>query len=194
MTNKSNRSIVREIDLRVGVQPDGSLRNTLTVDYAYPASLAENDPALTILELVTNPPTRDYHNLYQMFVPAGSDLTRSRVQRVVTVVDDEAHTSFNSALLLPYDGSERLRFDYVTPVLVRTEGELHHYRLQVQKQAGTFGDTLTVRVTLPAGAALAQASPEYTQVVSDDGIVSLDFDLRLVTDLWIEVDYTLNES
>lgn len=194
MTNKSNRSIVREIDLQVGIQPDGSLRNTLIVDYAYPASLAEHDPALTILELVSNPPTRDYHNLYQMFVPAGSDLTRSRVQRVVTQVDDEAHTSFNSALLLPYDGSERLRFEYATPVLVSAEEGIQHYRLLVQKQAGTLGDSLTVRVTLPPGAALVEATSGYEQTTSEDGIISLDYDLRLLTDLWIEVDYTLEDA
>jgi hypothetical protein len=184
--NKSNRSIVRDFTYDVDIQADGALNSRLTVAYNYPASLAENDPAV---DPAYHGPL-NYGNLLQMFVPAGSQLAASdNFMPEPRTITAEAHTAFVAPTFVEYDMSARYQVSYTTPPLVETLGTYRRYRLLVQKQPGTIAERLTVQITLPASALPISVSPEPAADYDLDRPV-LEFLLDLTTDQWIDVIFT----
>ena len=131
--NKSNRSIVRQLTYDVEILPDGVLQSRATVAYDYSALVARNDPAIHPRHYNYI----DYHNLLQVFVPAGSALTgASNLIVPPQSVTTDTHTIFVTQTEVEYNSGERFQFSYSTPALVERFGPYRRYRLLVQKQPG----------------------------------------------------------
>lgn len=183
--NKSNRSISRQLTYDVELQHDNTLRSRLTISYNYPATIAENDPAID----ARYHGQLTYNNLMQVFVPAESMLVDvNNLPQAPDIVESETHTAFVSRVTIPYDGGERFRFEYETVPLVGRVGEYAHYRLLIQKQPGTINEAVMIQVSLPPGATLISASPKPLAAYQLDQPV-FDFRLNLITDQWLEIIY-----
>ena len=114
-------------------------------------------------------------------VPADALLTGTKWEGIARVVTDEPGqlTIFDNFLLLPQSQSAESHFDYrLAPSVLSREGEDKVYRLMVNKQAGTDGDPLVVRITLPPGTNFVSSSPQPTNV---DG-QTVTFKAKLNTD------------
>lgn len=184
--SKSNYSIIRQLTYDVEIQPNGSLVSRLTVAYDYPEAVAANDPAVHPAHYNDI----DYHNLMQVFAPAGSLLTETNnLRRDPTTVATDTHTAFVAMTEVAYNSGERFQFVYNTPVLVETFGPYRRYRLLLQKQPGMLGEVVSVQVRLPPGAQSVSTSPEVVANYRLEQEI-LEFRVELVTDQWIEVIYT----
>lgn len=185
LTNKSNRSIIRQLTYDVAIQTDGTLESYLAISYDYPAQLAETDPAV-------NPAHYgqiDYYNLLQVFVPAGSTLTNTdNLRHIPEEHNTDAFASYVELVQVAYNSGERIQFSYVTPALIETIGQYKRYRLLVQKQPGMLRNAVSIQVILPEDAEVISASPQ--EVASYMlGQTVLEFQLVMTTDQWVEVIY-----
>lgn len=181
--NKSNSSVVRQLTYDVEVKADGSLASNTTIDYDFPASIAEKDPAIDPANGM-----HDYGNLLQVYLPAKSTPINSRIPDELKIVDDGAHVLLVTRFTLPYNGVESLQFSYTVPPVIETLGPYQRYRLLVQKQPGTRSDPVSVQVKLPKDATVVNASPAPAASYNLDQPV-LQFQLSLATDQWIEIVY-----
>jgi hypothetical protein len=96
---------------------------------------------------------------------------------------------FGTLLVVPGGASLETSFLFQLPAGVIAAGEGSNtwvYHLRIQKQGGTPPQALTVRVQLPAGAALLAASPEAQMEEGD-----LVFTIKLTEDVEIEVSYQI---
>jgi hypothetical protein len=189
LSNKSSRSIQRHTIYAAQITPEGYLNSQTTVEYNYPAALADDDPAI-IPENYNSLRLRDYNNLFQLHVPANSQLLSNETQwRVDTLVSSQ-HTTFVTFGSTHFDSSTSFTFNYSTPVIVNRQGPYYSYRLLLQKQPGQTGEMVDVHLTLPPHAALVSASRE-PQLHAEGEAVTLSFELLLNRDEWIEVAYEL---
>ncbi len=183
--NKSNRSILRQITYDVEILQDGSLNSTLSINYDYPESIAENDPAVRP-EHYGN---INYYNRFQVYAPDESTLMGTdNLDDTVSTIDLESHTQFVSAVVVEYNTSERVQFQYTSPPIIETFGEYRRYRLQLQKQPGTLSDVVNVQVKLPPGVTVVDMSPDPIARFELEQPI-LEFRVSLVRDTWIEVIY-----
>ena len=183
--NKSNHSIARDLTYDVDIQPDGTLKSRVTVNYDYSKQVAVNDPAV-------NPKYHgplDYDNLLQVFIPFGSVMgDTTSFPSPPHREDTPSLTRLISEVTVPYDSSERFQLTYTTTPLIETIGKYHRYRLLIQKQSGTMGDVINLQVSLPAKAKILDVSPAQSASYSLDRPV-LEFGLNLTSDVWIEIMY-----
>lgn len=185
--SKSSRSVSRHLTYDMSIESDGTLSGRLTVAYDFPASVAQQDPAVRPEHYGTD---IDYHNLMQVFVPAGSTLTGTdNLRDAPTVVAGATHTIFVSSIEIAYNSGERYQFSYTTPPRVETFGPFRRYRLLLQKQPGMLGEPVSVQISLPEGAHMVSTSPDVVATYSFDRQV-LEFRVILATDQWIEVIFT----
>jgi hypothetical protein len=183
--NKSNHSIIRQLVYDTSIQLDGSLNSRITIDYEYPASIAEQDPAV---DPQYHGPL-DYNNLLQVFFPVNSRVTEtSELLSSGEVIDDSAFTVMTTEFTVPYDSGQRLQFAYSTPPIVEPYGPYQRYRLLVQKQPGTLHDPVSIQVSLPTNATLISTSPEPAASYQLEQRI-LEFRADLVSDQWIEIVY-----
>ncbi|MBN1178145.1 MAG: DUF4012 domain-containing protein [Anaerolineae bacterium] len=143
-----------------------------------------------------------YWDYVRVYVPQGStllDATRIPVpgesllsgeddSGAVTVLPAEEGPwlTFGALGLLPTATTHTRRFVYTLPdAVVAWAGETGTYTLRVQKQAGSVRDPLTVRVRLPAGAALVASTPEPAAV--EEGWIV--YQLALATDVDIHLRF-----
>lgn len=183
--NKSNRSITRQITYDVRIQPDGTLDSRLAVNYDYLARVAELDPAIKPAHYNDI----DYHNLLQIFAPAGSTLhTSDGFPSTPQTVTTDTYTEFVSVVSVAYDTSERYQVAYTTPALVEQFGPYRRYTLTLEKQPGTLSDFATIQVTLPPGTTIISTSPEPSATFEIDSPI-LEFRVQLVNDETIEIVY-----
>ena len=181
--NKSNNSVIRSITYDVLISEDGSTNSKLGVFYDYPATLADNDPAV-------DPDFHgqlDYYAITQVFVPTGvipnteSDLQSFRLE------DTPTHTIFvNRNFELLYDTSEELEYLYSVPNAVEAVGDYQRYRLLIQKQPGARTQDVDVQIRLPQGTQLISSTPE-ADAVYDLSNQTLDFRIELDNEQWIDV-------
>jgi hypothetical protein len=180
--NKANRSVIRQLTYDVEIQPDRTLKSRLAMDYDYPARVADNDPAVG-----SQHGSISYRSLVQVIVPAGSTLTGTdNVIYEPTVVPTDEHTIFVSNMSLDYNESARLQYSYTTPALVEDDGAYWRYKLVIQKQPGTLGDSANVQVTLPAGAQVISVTPAAAASYSLEKPI-VEFRVELITDEEIEI-------
>jgi hypothetical protein len=183
--NKSNRSIIRQLTYDVEVQPDGSLRSRATVSYDYPASIAEQDPAI---DPVYHGPL-NYNNLMQVFVPRGAELQETgNITSRIHEIETDTHNVFVSRVEIPYNSGERFQFDYTSPPLIGSVGTYKQYRLLLQKQPGMRGEAATVQVILPSSAEIISTTPEAAATYRLDQLI-LVFRVQLTGDQWINIIY-----
>lgn len=157
--NKSNSSITRDLRYNVTLQPDNSVVSRLTIDYSYDAQVAAKDPAVAPQHYGSQ---KDYFNLFQLYTPVGATLTRTDGLQADVSIDSTSVsgvTIFATGMKVPFDSSVRLVFDYNSPDKVTVQDGYSIYRLRIQKQPGTRGDSVSVQVTLPPTATLVSTSP-----------------------------------
>lgn len=189
--NKSNRSVTRSLTYDVDIQTDRSVRSRLTVNYNYPASLADIDPAV-------NPEFHgpiEYNNLLQVFAPPGSILDQHSGDfiRQPRLTDYNGYGVLASWLTVPYDSSQRFQFSYTTPPIIERYGANYRYRLTAQKQPGTAGDPLSVQINLPEGAWIVSTTPEPDARYELQRSI-LEFRLSLTSDQTIEIIYGMSSA
>ena len=148
---------------------------------------------------------RCYWDYVRVLVPSGSQLlaaapaplpegTLARTFRgvqetpdTVTVEPGEGETTAFGAFFVIAGGESReMAFAYdLPPSVVQRNGTQSHYRLSVQKQAGTDAIPLEVRIRLPSGARVAASQPKPTSIDQDE----LIYELSLQTDQRVELQY-----
>ncbi|MBZ0285207.1 MAG: DUF4012 domain-containing protein [Anaerolineae bacterium] len=188
--NKSNRSIIRSMVYETIINLDGSLNSRLAISYEYPDLLAAFDPAVRPEHYWVR---KDYFNLFQIFVPADSqlldiDYDSWKVERV----SEDLYASFISFVQVPYDDSRQIELVYSTEPLVESFGDYRKYSLLFQKQPGVLTELLKLSIQLPKNTSIISViPPEYS--IDDQTQPELTLDLRLLTDQWIEVIYKVND-
>ena len=181
--NKSNNSIHRNISYDVNLFADGSAEQRLAIQYDYLAGIAANDPAV-------NPTYHGpllYLNRLQIFTTANSQLVDNNFTQLQTLNADNLVQHVTS-IFIEYNTSERFILNFQTNDLVQIHGNLSHYRLLIQKQAGARTQALNVRINLPQDARLVSVSPE-TGLIHGSDQINLDLLLEQNTDIWIDVYY-----
>lgn len=185
--NKSNNSVIRQTTYDAVIQPDGSVRGRVSVQWDYPDAIAALDPAV-------NPEFHgplDYWTLFQIFVPHRSAfLDQENVPYGLQHVHMPGRnlTNFTSRQVIEYDSGQRVQVAYETPPVVERTGDFSRYRLLIQKQPGMRQEGLNVQITLPPDAELITTSPEVAASYVLEQTI-LDFRLELVSDQWVEVIY-----
>jgi len=199
--NRASARVRQEIDYRVdlaGGLPQASLTlaytHTSAVDYPCVREIRYD----LVYEQMMD---RCYWDYVQVYVPQGSqlvDATRIPIAsealfsgegvsgEVMVRTSEEGPWEVFSVLgLLPTGATQTRSFDWTLPTdMVQWVGEDDgRYFLRVQKQSGTSGHPLTVRIRLPEGTVLLDASPEPSAV--DKGwiiyqvVLDRDWELRL---------------
>ena len=184
--NKSNHSVLRQLTYDVEVEADGSANSRATVAYDYPASIAENDPAV---DPEHHGPI-EYRNLLQVFVPptavVGEITGLPYAAETIPLPPD--YTLLTSQFTVEYDSTQRLQFSYNTPSVVEDLGGYRRYRLLIEKQPGMLPESADVQVALPANAQVVSVSPEADASYTLEQPI-LEFRLTQIADQWIEVVY-----
>lgn len=188
--NKSNHSVIRQLTYDAEIDQAGTVNGRVTVSYDYPASLADNDPAVD----PEHHGPLDYRTLLQVITPAGTDAIQSTdTEQPFRVVDQPEHTLITSLLTVPYDQAARVQYAYVTPALVEDFGPYQRYRLHIDKQPGTSGESISVQLALPPTASTVSIYPVPAASYDIDRPI-LEFRLQSTRDQWIEVVYQLSAN
>jgi len=188
--NKSNHSVLRQLTYDAEIDVDGTVRSRVAVSYDYPASLADNDPAV---DPEHHGPI-DYRTLLQIIGPADSaDIESGRPELPFRVVEQPDHTLVTTLLTVPFDQVERVQYAYTTPELVQTFGPYQRYRLHIDKQPGTSNEQINIQLSLPVGSTAVSIDPPPAASYDIDRPI-LEFRLQMLTDEWIEVIYRLPEQ
>ncbi|MDX2160917.1 MAG: DUF4012 domain-containing protein [bacterium] len=186
--NKSSRSVVRQITYDVRLMSDRAVESRASINYNFPASIAENDPAV-------DPEYHgqlDYFTLMQFFIPEAAQVQPGTTAVAnLEQVPHSPHTLLTGFVSLPFNTQQRVQFSYRIPDLIEPldDGVLR-YRLLIQKQPGSIGDAVTVQVSLPPDARFLSANPEPVAEYRLDTRV-LEFAVTTATDQWVEVTYAL---
>jgi hypothetical protein len=212
--NKANAIVQESLDYRVLVYADGTAQATLTVRHANPSTgqaVCDHDPryGADYQDLVN----RCYWDYVRVYAPAGSQLyaatahpvsadllvTGERQSGAVEILPEEGgKTVFSSFLVLPHGQEAETRFVYrLPPGTLQREDDGWHYRLWVQKQAGTDAIPLRVTLQLPPGSSAASSTPSDGQaggaVVQEPEPDSVVFDVTLEKDQVFDVHFQLDE-
>ena len=202
---KVNPLIERIVDYRVQLQPDGTGRAEVTLDYAHRGTQSgvvctpfPSYEGVTYERLLN----RCYHNYLRVMIPQGGRL-KSAIPHPVPgaylvtgkpsegraqMVPDEAGRSVVAQFfVVEYGQRLQARFEYNLPVVVTSEGGHWRYTLVLQKQSGTDALPVKVRLTLPPGAHWlpGRISPRPTLQSG----TSLEFDVSLDVDRQVQVDF-----
>ncbi len=186
--NKVNARITQSIDYRVDLANDGRSRAHLTVTYT-------NTAAVRLAECVYGPSygrvyedmmERCYWDYARLYAPWGSTLLLDARSPDLEVGSDDDKSTVATFFDLAPGSSHELQVNYLLPDgIVQGKGSAWRYTLLIQKQGGSAERPLTVAVTLPAGALLAEARPQPTNKAGD----TLFFAATLDRDLSFEVTY-----
>ena len=188
--NKSNHSVIRQMTYDADISASGAVQSRISVSYDYPASLADNDPAVD----PEHHGPLDYRTLLQVIGPANSTLAASANPNLrFSVAKQPEHTLLATSLMVPYDQGQRVQYTYTTPGIVETFGPYQRYRLHIDKQPGTVREAISVQLSLPSGASPVSIDPPPAASYDIDRPI-LEFRLQLTTDEWIEVIYRLPET
>lgn len=183
--NKSNRSVIRQLTYDVDITAEGSVQSRATVSYDYPASLADNDPAVD----PEHHGPLNYRTLLQVIGPADAQsVTSASDEHPYRVVDQSEHTLITTQFTVPYDQTARVQYAYTTPDLIETFGPYQRYRLHIDKQPGTLNEAVSVQLALPPGASIVSVDPVPAASYDIDRPI-LEFRLQATRDQWVEVVY-----
>jgi hypothetical protein len=201
---KVNPLIEEYVDYRVTLQPDGSGRATVTVDYKHLGAqsgvictpMVPYDTDVTYDKMMQ----RCYHDYLRLMVPQGSRLTSSAQRSVpgayllsgkiadgkaIALPDEAGRSVFGQFFVVEYGQSLQTHLEYDLPVVVAVESGHQRYLLTLQKQSGTGDVPSRVTLTLPAESRLIETTPRPT--VQSGAVI--EFNLKLDTDQTIVVDF-----
>ncbi|MPZ22003.1 MAG: DUF4012 domain-containing protein [Dehalococcoidia bacterium] len=188
-STKLNLVVEQSIDLELRFNEDTSVDHVVDVTYRneLPTWAAGRDPEL-VQRLMLDGLYGDY---LRLFAPLGSTLDSLLIDGqgvgAEAVEQEMGLLSFGRYFTVSPGAERRVSFAYDTPNLVEQAGGLFHYRLVMQKQAGTAGAPVSVSLVLPEGAVLEYATVDG-QIAETRG-VTLETDLSV--DRVIEISYRL---
>jgi hypothetical protein len=186
-SSKYNLVVQRASTLDVALAADGSATSTLRLDWQNDAG-KEGEPYDFLRQASINQ-KGVYGTWVRVLVPAAATLLDASGQAAAPIsgverVETEAgRTAFGNYLMVR-PGTADLTYRWETPGVVATAGEDRVYRLVIQKQPGMRSEPVTLRLTLPDGATLVDASEG---AVVDGQELGYRFDLT--EDQVIEVRY-----
>ncbi len=185
--NKSNSSVLRNLTYDVDIQANDVLSKRLTIGYEYPASLADLDPAV---DAEFHGPL-DYSTMVQVYAPTNTELVSNSTDIMLPIVDAQSELWLAStSFVVPFDDSRRVQFSYTSPNLIPRFGNYGRYKLLIQKQPGTIGDTVTVQVLLPPNTKVVESNPAPVATFAlDRPIVEYQFTLTVDQEIDLIFEY-----
>lgn len=177
--SKANALMEKSLTYEVALNDDGSGMASLTLGYEHTGSATNQE----CTQIVRYTEVRSYDELVQrcfwnylrLYVPPGSRLQDSTDHQVAadafafsegwegsaqTQEIGENYTVFSNFLIVPVGEAVTSSYRYTLPRVV-SGSDQKHYRLQILKQAGQKAIDLEVRVTLPQGSVLVDATPAF---------------------------------
>ena len=202
--NKVNRVVESHLDYTVSLEESGEATADLTVVYEHtgkgPDTCRHGTEyrGLTAYEQLIQD---CYWNYLRLYTPPGSELLQASEHPVpaeaftfaegweggAVVVDDEPTelSVFGNFLIVPPEATVESHYRYALPGVVQDDDEMQRYTLRVVRQPGVTPRELVVRVALPEGAQLVEATPAPEAV--EEGMVIFRTTLR--TDTLFNVTY-----
>ena len=197
--NKVNRVIESSMDYSVALHDSGEATADLTVVYEHTGT--GPDTCRHGADYVNLTSYEDlvqdcYWNYLRLYVPPGTELLAASEHPVpadaftfaegweggaVVIADDPSGLGVvGNFLIVPPGTTEESSYRYALPDVVQDSGDSQSYDLRVVRQAGANLRELTVRVALPEGAVLVEATPAPERVDGDTIIfrTTLDTDKR----------------
>ncbi len=180
--SKLNAVTDRSLDLEVRLDAYGNANDTLTVGWT---NGIDTDAGRPYRELPNLEDLRTMGMYFRLYVPE-----RSRLQAVSAgttaplgapsdMGDESGRMVIANYFRIP-PGSARLSYSWISPYPVDLGDDgIATYRLTVQKQPGLRPGPFHLRITLPAGATMLDASPGLT-VSGDVASVDTTFDRDIV--------------
>ena len=188
-TSKYNLVVDRSESLVVKLDETGSATNSLRLDWQNRAG-DEGDLYAALREFSEN--QEGWYGAYvRTLVPAGSELITARGSSVVDVRDAEyvqpesGRRSWGNYLLM-IPGESTLTYLWTVPEVATVTDAGWEYRLVIQKQPGARTSPIKVRIELPAGAVLLEASDGLQangERLLYEGELDTDLELRVLYEL-----------
>jgi hypothetical protein len=212
--NKANAAVDERLDYRVLVRADGSAQATLTIHYTNGSKHDKVcDPSPRYGADYADLIDRCYWDYVRVYAPAGAQLLGATAhpvsaEMVITkqaqagawelLPEEKGKSVFGVFFVLPSGQELQQRFVYELPpaTLTQMDGGWH-YRLLVQKQAGTEALPLCITLNLPPGARVETVTtPEDGGHVAfqqpEPGVVT--FATTLLKDRFFDVLYHVAPS
>lgn len=183
LSNKSSSSVVRDYTYDVDLHDDGTTSKRLTLSFDFPASLADNDPAV---DPEFHGPL-EYSTMVQVYGPDGSSLTQ--YPEDISFPTEDTLNGFwlvSTIFRIPYNDSRRIQYLYDSPVGYERFGNYGRYQLTIQKQPGTGADPITIQITLPLETEVVETSPPISAQFDLERPI-VEYQLRLDTDQQIDL-------
>lgn len=188
--NSTKLNMILRTALNVSIDLTGDASVAKTVSYSienpFPKWAEGRDPELVARLMFQGM----YGSYLRVYAPAGAVLRDVRFggQTVgpEAIETEFGYTTFGRYFPVLPGTSARLDVAYVTPDVVRADGNLRTYRLYIQKEAGTEATPLSLSLKLPEGARLESLLLDGEP---HRGGLTVSTDLR--TDRVIEVTYRL---
>ncbi len=163
--SKLNAVTDRDLELTIQLDEFGNARNDLAVTWT---NRIETEEARPYRELPFSEDLRVLGMYFRLLVPersrveAASGGSTSPITAPAEIGEEAGRTLVANYLRIP-PGSTTLRYAWVSPYPVElAEDGTATYRLTVQKQPGLLPGRLTLRIGLPPGATLIEASSGLT--------------------------------
>jgi hypothetical protein len=191
-TSKYNLVVERSTSLVVKLSEDGTALDSVRLDWTNEAD-RRGEPYAS-LRAYSNSEEGLYGAHVRALVPAGSELVAAsgraadEISGVGSVGEEAGRTSFANYLLIA-PGEATLTYAWVVPGAAVETDDGWEYRLVIQKQPGARAEPLSIRIDLPEGASVIEATEGA--VVDGDRV---RYETTLVTDLELRVLYELAEG
>jgi hypothetical protein len=197
---KVNVLVDRELDYEIQLHPDGTGTVNLTIAYTHRGTrsniacehLTQYSTSITYDALIH----KCYYNYLRVYVPESSELIRAVPHpapgeylireeptsgEAVRLRSEHGRGVFAQFFVVPYGERRVVKWTYELPQVSYQEGELWHYSLLMQKQAGLRTMPVSVTVHLPPAMQLRSAipSPEESAAQGLRFFFSQDEDLEI---------------
>ncbi len=192
-TSKYNLAVERSSSLNVDIASDGAATSSLRMDWRNDAG-KDGEPYASLRRFSTSQDGL-YGAYLRALVPDGANLITANgraiepIRGVESVSSEEGRTVFANFLLMPPGEATLTYFWDREAVAELGEDGVWTYRLTIQKQPGAAPEPLSIRIGLPDGAGVVDATDGV--VVEDDRAT---FESTLTEDLVLEIKYTLAEE
>jgi hypothetical protein len=186
LIGKVYNSIEESIEYEVMINPDGTLAGQVTINWFFPASAVETDPAIAH-QFAGTGQSPTFGNMARVYIPQGSLWVGTKGNNSPTQFAEEGGKLMLGNWVVVAPGErQQIRHYYLVPTKIEQIDGRSYYRLTVQKQPGTQAHSLTVRVILPEKVELIASTPKAS-VVYEEGQTMVEFETRLATDQTFEV-------
>ncbi len=160
--SKLNAVTDREVDVTVRLDDLGNATNELTVRWT---NRIDTEEARPYRELPTLERNTTLGMFFRLYVPERSRLesvmagTEAPITSAADIADEAGRQVISNYFRIPA-GSARLMYRWISPYPAELGDDgIMTYRLTIQKQPGLRPGLLRVRIALPPGAAIVEASP-----------------------------------